>query len=207
MTFTELKKLIESDVEKNASDGRFGIEIARAHSFMSYLFPKSGWEFSSLNKDVTISSLAIEELYLPAVRGDGNYRTKFSPEEWTSVIRNRFARFKWDPRFDESQVLEFIGTDSTMIYSVQKGSWPIGPRDLLTINSITVTDDSSEYISHSIDDSYAPESRDPARTRAVILIAGWRITSEGDQIKASYVVHVDPKGSIPSCIAILTQRL
>jgi hypothetical protein len=58
-----------------------------------------------------------------------------------------------------------------------------------------------QYVSKSVEDKHGPPLNNDGKTRAHLLIAAWRleIIPKGGGVSVSYIVHVDPKGNIPSC--------
>lgn len=78
----------------------------------------------------------------------------------------------------------------------------MAPRDFLTSTSFYFQEDgyfkSIDYVATSVKDAAGPAPDSLGRVRAEILLAGWRLLVEDGGVKASYIVHVDVKGSVPS---------
>lgn len=77
----------------------------------------------------------------------------------------------------------------------------MAPRDFLTATSSSFHDDGFkriDYVATSVKDAAGPAPDSLGRVRAEILLAGWRLEADTGGVKASYVVHVDVKGSVPS---------
>jgi hypothetical protein len=109
-----------------------------------------------------------------------------------------------DPRYDYGESLEFFNIDEALSYSVQKGTFPVAARDLVCLISVrrTILETGlrkSAYIATSVNDPTAP-SEGRGRVRAHLAVAGWVLKQrkEGGGVDASYIVQVDPKGTIPS---------
>lgn len=140
---------------------------------------------------------------LPFVRGDGAISGPWSCQEVLSIIQNSFARKTWDARFESAAVLECLSASDNLIHSVQKGKYPIvSARDLITVSSVIAKQQALDYVVTSVDEPTGPPAGSDGRVRAEIILAGWRLTQQAENILATYIVHVDPKGSIPSCIYV-----
>jgi hypothetical protein len=109
-----------------------------------------------------------------------------------------------DPRFDYAEILEILSSSSALVYSVQKGTFPVSARDLVTVTENDFEGPNIMYVTiTSVSDGLAPPEGGSGRVRAEILLAGWRIEKNAGKIKATYIVHVDPKGTVPTCICYL----
>lgn len=109
-----------------------------------------------------------------------------------------------DARFDSSQVLEFLDQTDLVVYNVQKGTFPVSARELVTAITVVDDGDSLTYVAMSVEDEKNQAPPANGKVRAEILLAGWKLTKSSNGIFATYIVHVDPKGSIPNCKNDLT---
>ncbi|KAJ3358825.1 hypothetical protein HDU91_005102 [Kappamyces sp. JEL0680] len=160
-----------------------------------------GWTTSQEKEGVSISSLAVPGLDLPFVRGDGLISGGFTVEEVLSVVQNAFSRKTWDHRFDSSEVLEFLSPTDFLIHSVQKGTFPVAARDFVSCSTFYYDSPSVlDYVVTSVEDPLGPPPGTGGRVRAEILLASWRLEQTAEGVAATYLVHVDVKGSIPSAI-------
>jgi hypothetical protein len=86
-----------------------------------------------------------------------------------------------------------------LIYSVQKGTFPVAARDLVTISTFDLSVKEGMYaVCSAKDESKAPATN--GKVRADLLIAGWNFVKTEKGVMCTYLVHVDPKGSIPAGI-------
>ncbi|KAJ3271619.1 hypothetical protein HDV01_006489 [Terramyces sp. JEL0728] len=174
--------------------------INRGLALMKRVLPLKEWQAMSEKDGINISSLPINGLALPFIRGDGVVNGNFTLQEVLSVINNSYARKTWDARFDSSQVLEFLGQTDLVVYNVQKGTFPVSARELVTAITVVEDSDSLTYVAMSVPDEKDQAPPANGKVRAEILLAGWKLTKSSNGIFATYIVHVDPKGSIPNSI-------
>jgi hypothetical protein len=132
LPFAQIKSSISTKIIN--SNKPFEIDILEASEWLKLLL-SGDWTEPTQNESVKITKLHITGLDLPFVKGDCNFAGIWTPEEIMSVIRNKYARVKWDARFQDSQIMKFITTNSTISYNIQKGTWPVGKIAFLTIIS------------------------------------------------------------------------
>jgi hypothetical protein len=121
--FEKIQKSISKKIVKSAKP--FANEISEASEWLK-LLESGDWTEPKQNESVNITKLHIVGLELPFVKGDSTITGIWSPQEILSVIRNKYARVKWDARFQDSKIMKFISTNSTISYNIQKGTWPVG---------------------------------------------------------------------------------
>jgi hypothetical protein len=195
MTIDELMKTLSNPLPQ---PHRFQQFDTKKQLFQKIL-PLEGWETQSESGGITIRKLQLQNLGLPFIRGDGMI-SKFSLEEIASVIINPFARKVWDQRFDNATPLEFFENGDSLVYSAQKGTFPVAGRDFLTLMDLKATKTNLQHVIASVEDSLSPESDAAAKglVRGQIMVAGWDLKKEGSDVKCSYIVHVEPNGNIPN---------
>lgn len=125
LSFNDIKMKIEKAVANNPITSKLSKDIETASEWLELLMNQS-WSEIKLNGGIKISKLQIDGLELPFIKGEGFISGSWSSEEIASVIRSKEARFRWDARFEDSSVLEFLNFNSVLVYSTQKGSWPVG---------------------------------------------------------------------------------
>ena len=109
-----------------------------------------------------------------------------------------------DNRFDYLNVLEYPDNDLILVHNVQKTTFPIAARDFVLVNYKYFNDNGLNLVINSVRDISAPVEGANGCVRADILLAGWRLHKlENGDIETTYLLHVDPKGYIPSSIYIL----
>ncbi|KAI8924030.1 hypothetical protein BC831DRAFT_513675 [Entophlyctis helioformis] len=156
---------------------------------------------------VAISTVEVAGVDLPFIRGDGIIFGNWSLEEVLSVVRSGAARKMWDPRFDSSQVIDTLSPNDLLLHTVQKGTFPVSARDFVTLSSVFwMSPTKVIYNSSSVHDSKGPPDGLNGRVRGELLVAGWILARVQYGIKASYIVHVDPKGSVPSTLIKMVQQ-
>ncbi|KAI8912433.1 hypothetical protein EDD86DRAFT_201348 [Gorgonomyces haynaldii] len=201
----ELYKILDNIEHDNAHS--FSKDTAQGLHLMRIMLPKhQQWQFMQEASQIRIMTLDIEGMSLPFVRGDGLVTGDFAPEEMLSIVRSSMARATWDARFELAEMYSHPDVNTSVTYSVQKGTWPVGPRDLITVNVIQ-EGDTLLYVSRSIPDKHSKTTGENGRTRASLLLAGWGFKKTEKGIECSYIFHIDPKGSIPSSLikAVQTQ--
>jgi hypothetical protein len=198
MHIEELLEELKPLAAKRSVSHRFSKEANTSMELMKRVIPLDDWQVQQENAGIRISALPMEGLGLPFIRGDGMIPGEYTFEEVLSVIQSAFARKFWDPRFDQAQVLEFLSPNSILVFSVQKGTFPVAARDLVTVTSVNFDEEEMVYVATSCKDDKAPSPGTGGRVRADLMLAGWRLVKKDGGVEASYIVHVDPKGSIPN---------
>ncbi|CAE6485856.1 unnamed protein product [Rhizoctonia solani] len=156
-----------------------------------------GWE----NID-TKDGIILEKKYendgsaIPLVRGHGLIKSLSAPALLSAILQPS-ARHLWDARFESGALLERYGRRTYKFYSVQKGvGWVVSERDIVGVQHVQEGENGAfELIQTSVD---GPPG-DKGRVRAT-LTAGWSAVPRGDDLEVSYVVKINPNGSIPSAI-------
>ncbi|KAJ3312245.1 hypothetical protein HDV04_003288 [Boothiomyces sp. JEL0838] len=175
--------------------------INRGLALMKRVLPLKEWQAMSEKDGVNISSLPINGLALPFIRGDGVINGNFTLQEVLSVINNAYARKTWDARFDSSQVLEFLDQTDLVVYNVQKGTFPVSARELVTAITVVDDGDSLTYVAMSVEDEKNQAPPANGKVRAEILLAGWKLTKSSNAIIRSIQTQT------PLCIAGVSNYL
>ncbi|KAJ3215686.1 hypothetical protein HK099_006245 [Clydaea vesicula] len=179
-----------------------------ALKYMKELLSKEGnWNVHSEQRGVKI--MMYEEpgsngvvVGMPTVRGDTTYSVIGDGDpvdNFFSVIMSRDARKIWDPRFDSTKLVQWINPNEAVYHSYQKGQFPVSGRDLFIHQRIFYEDDDTTFliqtsVPHTVD--HAPTT---SHVRAHLYLAGWKIKKiSSNKLDIKYVVHIDPKGTIPS---------
>ncbi|KAJ3199193.1 hypothetical protein HDU67_003050, partial [Dinochytrium kinnereticum] len=114
-----------------------------------------------------------------------------------------------DPRYDTGESIEHFNVDEALSYSVQKGTFPVAARDLVTAwfckrEPVERGGRLIYYLTSVVDPTAPSEGR--GRVRADVAVAGWVLRPiPGKGLETSYIVQVDPKGTIPSALVKLVQ--
>jgi len=159
----------------------------------------SGWESVGTKEGVVLEKKAADGAGgLPIVRGKAVLEG-ITPTELWSVISLPACREKWDARFEAGYALERYSQRSFKFYSVQKGSWPVSPRDLVGAQDMEINEDGSLIVlaQTSVPDN---EKTPPVSgmVRASLDFAGWVLKQEGSNTDVTYVVHINLNGTIPT---------
>lgn len=94
--------------------------------------------------------------------------------------------------------------NTLLLHTFQKGTWPVGSRDLLTVNTLIChSSDHVECISTSVNDEHGPSIGQDGATRASTILAAWCLKKIPTGVEATYIFHVDLKGTIPTGISEL----
>ncbi|KAJ3414051.1 hypothetical protein HDV05_007176 [Chytridiales sp. JEL 0842] len=137
--------------------------------------------------------------------------TRWDFQQEKNGIRISTMPLEGDPRYESGESLEYFSVDEALSYSVQKGTFPVASRDLVSL--LTCRRQNTDglgkliYVATSVNDPTAP-SEGRGRVRAHLTVAGWilRQRKEGG-IEASYIVQVDPKGTVPSALTALVKLI
>ncbi len=177
-----------------------------------YLTPVGGErEVTTVQEAITITSYRTPEGKFGAFRGDGQV-SGWTCQEFLSVLRDPGARVYWDPRFEGSRRLRVLSETDTLVYSTQKGNYPlVAGRDFVLVTSTVGCDvrgmqlfgrpEAEEgwlLFSTSVKDRMGPLDKTRWLVRAKLALAGWILVPTGpSSMDVSYMVQVDVGGSIP----------
>ncbi|KAJ3167927.1 hypothetical protein HDU88_001874 [Geranomyces variabilis] len=173
----------------------------KALKYLKTLTTSDAWKHHSDQHGVSISTIDEPGSTMPIVRGDATFPAEFSVDDVISVIRCNGARKIWDARFEDGETVEWLNPNELVFKSQQKGQFPVSGRDFAGLQ-VTIFDARSAttyVVATSVVDALAPV--DPKRVRAELTVAGWIVkpAPEGG-VAVTYVVKVDPRGSIPGAI-------
>jgi len=103
----------------------------------------------------------------------------------------------WDPRTQEAKLLERYSQYEVGFYSVQRGfGWIGSPRDIVGVQDTVFHDNGKiERIQTSVPDNVLPPVS--GRVRATLTLAGWVLKPHSDGTEVTYVVKINPNGSLP----------
>jgi len=161
-----------------------------------------GWQNIGTKADVVMEKKQMpgDGSAIPLVRGRGIIKG-VRPSQLYPIISQPSARVHWDARFQEAHPLRRYARRSYKFYSLQKGGFLVSPRDILGAQGASVSDDGTiEVFQTSVpNDDDAPEQS--GRVRANLTLAGWALRPSGEEdTDATYIVKIDPKGSLPTTI-------
>ncbi|KAF8342590.1 uncharacterized protein EI90DRAFT_3029512 [Cantharellus anzutake] len=140
---------------------------------------------------------------IPLVRGRGIIRGA-KPEALCQIALQEGARRAWDPRFLERHALARYGRRSYKFYSIERGaaSVLVSQRDIVGVHDAIFHDDGTiEAVQTSVpNDARTPETS--GKVRANLKVAGFVFRPSGEtDTDVTYLVKVNPNGSIPAAIA------
>eukprot|EP00002_Diphylleia_rotans_P012811 TRINITY_DN2500_c0_g1_i2.p1 TRINITY_DN2500_c0_g1~~TRINITY_DN2500_c0_g1_i2.p1 ORF type:complete len:963 (+),score=192.46 TRINITY_DN2500_c0_g1_i2:52-2940(+) len=122
-----------------------------------------------------------------------------SPRTASFLVRNLDARKKWDEMFQEGDLVEVIDKSTRVLHLRFKSVWPTAPRDMCLIEHAKEEEDGT-FIVVSTSIRHAQVPANPNFVRGDLQCGGWilaPIAGKPNATKATYVVQVDPCGSIP----------
>ncbi|KAJ3304402.1 hypothetical protein HDV03_002883 [Kappamyces sp. JEL0829] len=206
-SYEELQTLLEKGMQQVPRQSRpFDQERTKAAILLELLHPLEPWTKESQDGDFAVHKLYLTGLLYPLVRGDSFFANE-TPQRVLSVIRNPNTRSQWDARFDGMKVTEHFPEGAVLATSVQKGQFPVAPRDLCHLISVKASldagDNAIDYLTISVKDERCPPVS--GKVRGEIMLASWRLRAVSDGVAVSYVAYVDPQGSIPTSLFKLVQ--
>jgi len=138
---------------------------------------------------------------IPVVRGRGLVKSLSAPQ-LLSAICQPSARHHWDSRFASGGLLERYSRRTYKFYSVQKGAGIfVSERDIVGVQSVVFPDGDVEKGFEVVQTSVQGDEENSGRVRATLTCAGWSVVTRGEDLEVSYVVKINPNGSIPGAIA------
>ena len=103
-----------------------------------------------------------------------------------------------DPNVIEYKVIKNINNDTRINYQVNKLPWPLWSREIVYKQHRVLNGNKNYILSYSVDDEILPNQK---YVRAQVHIAAYVFEKlEPNLTKITRIVHVEPKGIIPSSI-------
>ncbi|KAG8902369.1 START domain-containing protein 10 [Tulasnella sp. 408] len=136
---------------------------------------------------------------IPIVRARGLVEG-FTPQQFLALITYPGVRATWDVRIEKTEVLKRFGRFLSEFYAIKRGiGWVVSPRDIVGCQDTIINEDGSiERVLTSVEDSDRPPVS--GRVRATVTITGWVLSPVEQGTNVTYVVKVNPNGSIPTAI-------
>jgi len=162
---------------------------------------EEGWTLMGTRSGVEMSKklLPDDSSSIPLVKGSGVMKG-ITPHQFYPIIALPGARRFWDSRFLEGFALQRYAHRSYKFYTIQKGAFLVQPRDFVGYQDAIIEDDGSIYVFQTS----VPEDENTGsvkgRTRGTLTVSGWCIKAVGDDIDVTYLVKVNPNGSLPTSV-------
>lgn len=165
------------------------------------------WEFSAEKEEVNLYTYYEGGAPVPTVRGDGSIEG-YTVEEILAVVHQPKCREVWDVRYDKGFPLERYSRGILKFYAAQKGTgYLVWPRDFTGISGHVQEKDGDDLISYYLQKSASFDDVPDVEghVRGTLEVAGWifRPGEEPNTVDATYIVKVDPAGSIPSSVVAM----
>jgi len=183
--------------------------FSQAETFMFQLWKcaqeehdlQMGWEFVKNAFDVDICKRIEPNSKIQAVRGKG--RISASPREISQVIRGIELTGSWDSFFKGGRVVECFDNNHQILHSRYSLDAPlVRDREFVFLETFKEYEDGSIVVCcFSVERDDVPPL--PTCVRGEMILSGWIITplrTDCEVCDVTYVVHVDPKGWIPSVV-------
>ncbi|KAI8997807.1 hypothetical protein BDB01DRAFT_772493 [Pilobolus umbonatus] len=135
------------------------------------------------------------------VRGD--YTLKRLPpgctiKEAAAVATLPGCRKIWDSRYSDSKVIKYYERYESLFWVKMNAPWPVYPRDFAGASVRQFNEKEAYVCMLSVEDDLVPQDKDSVRGN--IIISGWKLSQEGNNLNIVYVNQVDLAGNIPKAI-------
>ncbi|KIO30298.1 hypothetical protein M407DRAFT_20568, partial [Tulasnella calospora MUT 4182] len=164
-------------------------------------FSEDGWTTFDNKQGVEYQKKYIpgDPSAIPIVRGRGLVEG-FTPQQFLALITYTGVRTTWDVRTEKAEVVNRFGRFLSEFYAIQRGiGWVVSPRDIVGCQDTIINEDGSlERVQTSVEDSDKPPVS--GRVRATLTLAGWVLKPAEQGTNVTYVVKINPNGSIPTTI-------
>lgn len=146
---------------------------------------------------------------VPITKGEMLVPTSMHPFSILSLFNCSDASHLYDSRTESSQRLEVVD-GAVVAHSFQKRVWPASEREIILASSQVMWDDDLRcylVVRRSTTHEKVPENSE-GRVTAFLHVLSLMVTETEDSgvFKVTHVVHVDPKGSLPSAIVAIVAR-
>ncbi|KAF1802057.1 hypothetical protein V8B55DRAFT_1377098 [Mucor lusitanicus] len=183
------------------SDNKFAKETRDGLAYLKNLTANlENWTLTEEQDNVKLYSKKLDDPDAPPlVRGDtvlADLPPGCTPFEVATVATLPGCRKIWDDRFDQAEIKEHYTRFEGLFWVKHKAPWPISPRDFVgtTIRDINPNVCYTSMI--SVQDDRFPDT--PKTVRGKIIISGWKVDQQGNNIGITYVNQVDLAGYIPA---------
>ncbi|KAI8918092.1 hypothetical protein BC831DRAFT_483303 [Entophlyctis helioformis] len=139
---------------------------------------------------------------VPVTRGEVLAPEGLSVYDVLNVFSVASLRPAGDDRTEMAETKTFNADGTTFVYSVQKGVWPVSPRDFIVANSTVMYD--AELAAHVILQASVERADVPVasgKVRGVLHLAALLVNETADgRVRVVYVADADSKGTVPAAI-------
>lgn len=163
----------------------------------------AGWEDLGTIKDIEGTRLMTDSgLYV--VRAKGIIPAR--PEEILALVSDLDRKKQWDPMFVEGRVLKEFTADLKVNYQHFYAPWPVSHRDFVFMSVVQREEDGTiVYSGTSIELPTMPDVS--GLVRGEMVRGGFILRPHGErETRLTYLVHVDPRGMLPTMIVNKFQR-
>ena len=175
----------------------------KLQELLSYENSTEGWEDLGVDDEVESS-----RLYMPTgyylIRGVGDIDQ--SPQNIHALILDIDRKREWDQLFVEGRVVANLNANSRLLYQHFSAPWPVSHRDFAFLSiSKHLEDGSIISTGFSVETPLVPEVG--GLVRGEMHMAGFIMRQVAPNLtRLTYLVHIDPKGSIPTMVINQTQK-
>jgi hypothetical protein len=104
----------------------------------------------------------------------------------------------WQYNMVEAELLSSSGKNEMAYRSLVDAPWPVDDRELvLKVKVVADSAVTSIFIQNSTYEKPPPEDV----VRVPVFDASWKIISEGNKLKVTYALRIDPGGAVPAWLA------
>lgn len=161
-----------------------------------------GWEDIDTKDGIIMDKKYVpgDSSAIPLVRGRGLVKGLTAAQLLSGILQPS-ARHLWDARYESGSLLERYSRRSYKFYTVQKGvGWIVSERDIVGVQAVVFANDEDPAGGYElVQTSVEGDEENKGRVRAN-LRAGWSVVPRGDDLEVSYVVKINPNGSIPTAV-------
>lgn len=165
---------------------------------------QEGWEDLGVTNEVESMRLYQPETGYYVLKGVGDIDQ--TPETILALITNVTRKGEWDEMFVEGRAVVQLGEFDRLSYQHFSAPWPVSHRDFVYLSLCRPLEDGSIVsLGFSVESPLVPEVR--GLVRGHIYLAGFILRRIGpNTTRVTYIVHLDPKGSIPTMIVNKSQK-
>jgi len=162
------------------------------------------WEDLGVTNEVESCRLYRPETGYYVLKGVGDIAE--SPETILVLMTDVSRKGEWDEMFVEGRVVASLSERDRLSYQHFSAPWPVSHRDFVYLSlSRPLEDGSIVSLGFSVQTSLVPEVR--GLVRGHIYLAGFIFRRLDPKLtRVTYIVHLDPKGSIPTMIINQSQK-
>ncbi|MCP4403145.1 MAG: hypothetical protein GY801_38295, partial [bacterium] len=161
---------------------------------------ESDWEFLQETDGIRLYRRDVPGMNFDAFKAEAIVNARI--EVIGLILRDVPAYPEWMPTCKQIQIIEKFDEQNFIIHQINKTPWPLKNRDIVIKAGTTIDWENGIFRVdlQAIEDQRVPP--DPSHVRVTTMNGHWHVTYlDRERTRVSYMMSVDPGGSLPKSMA------